>query len=247
MQAAAQKNEHEILQTTVSQIASRFSNSPRAKTLRALTLEAIGRWSDAMDAYIAVIQEEPMAPIAYKRQVAVLKSQMKRPEAIALLNYYLSQYSDDHDAWAELCALCLDIGRFAHAVFAANELVLLDPANHAYHTLAGDVYMTCGGRTNLVRAREHYAASLNVRTHANLRALFGLWLACSRLMDNRLLSGEEAAKNEQLLAVAQKGIRAVYAKLRNEAPFESSSIGNAELVVIETDIVTGKRRAKNPA
>lgn len=242
--AAGEGGEYEVMDSTFAKIIARFPHSPRAFILLGRAHEVKGKFQEAMDTYIGVLKEEPMVPAAYKRQVAVLKSEEKLPAAVSMLNYYLSLYSDDTDAWAELCSLCLALGRFTHAVFAANELVVADPGNHAYQTLAGDVYMTCGGEDNLIRAREHYASSLMARKYGNLRALFGLFLACSRLLDNGVLSSEQdTRRNDRLLVVAQEGIRAVYGKLRNESG--SASVGSAALVVINANIVTGKQRPKH--
>lgn len=184
-----------------------------------------------------------MAPTAYKRQVAVLKSEMKTPEAVSMLNYYLSFYPNDADAWAELCALCLSLGRLSHALFAASELVVNDPRNHAYLTLTADVYMTCQGKENFLHAREYYAASLMARKYGNLRALYGLWLACSLLSDNELLDKEEEiSRNCKLLEKAKKGVMAIYDKLEKETKTVPSRA--PALMMINTNVVSGKTQTK---
>lgn len=238
--AAGELGEYEIMDSQFARIIARFPNSARSFVLLGRAHEVKSRWSEAMDTYISVIKEDQMVPAVYKRQVAVFKSEMKLPEAVSLLNYYLSLYSGDVDGWAELCALCLSLGRLSHALFAASELVMNDPGNHAFQTLAADVYMTCEGKENVIKAREHYACSLIARKYGNLRALYGMWLACSKLLDNGLLNEEEVAHNDRLLKSAKAGITAIYEKLHRErgTPF----VGSAALVVINLNIVTGKDR-----
>lgn len=238
---AGELGEYEIMDSLFARIMARFPRSVRSFVLLGRAHEAKSRWGDAMESYIEVIKEEPMAPVVYKRQIAVFKSEMKLPQAVSLLNHYLSLYPGDTDGWAELCAMCLSLGRLSHAVFAASELVISDPRNHAYQTLAGDVYMTSGGKDNLILARQHYACSLKARTAGNLRALFGLWLACSNLLDNGLLSKEEEdSRNSRLLAVAQSGLQAVYGKQKNDA--NTNFVAATALAVVKTDIVTGAER-----
>lgn len=244
--AASELGEYEIMDSLFARIIARFPHSARSFVLLGGAHEAKSRWSEAMDTYITVIKEDQMVPAVYKRQVAVLKSEMKLPEAVSLLNYYISLYSGDVDGWAELCSLCLSLGRLSHALFAASELVMNDPGNHAFQTLAADVYMTCGGKENVIKAREHYACSLIARKQGNLRALYGMWLACSKLLDNGLLKNEdEITRNDKLLGTAKAGIAAVYGKLHREGG--TSSVGSAALVVINSNIVTGRDRYRGKA
>lgn len=241
--AATELGEFEIMQSFSKRILDRFPQSVRASVLLGCTQEARSLWKAAADTYIGVIKEQPMAPTAYKRQVAVLKSEMKIPEAVSMLNYYLSFYPNDMDAWAELCALCLSLGRYSHALFATSELVVNDPGNHAYLTLTADVYMTCRGKENVLHAREYYAASLIARKYGNLRALYGLWLACSLLADNNLLDKDEkVSHNNKLLEKARRGIAAIYDKLEKEV--KTVPTRAPALAMINTNVVTGKLQTK---
>lgn len=210
IQAAAHLGEHEIANSYVKKTMDRFPKSIRSFVLLGISQESRGLFREAMTKYIDVISKQPMAPPVYKRQVAVFKSEMKIAEATALLNQYLSFYGDDFSAWAELCALCLQLGRFSQALFSANELVLIEPNNFAAHITVADVYITCGGHQNLLQARFHYSSSLNARPKANLRALYGLQHVCSLLSIEPSASEEERDRNERLLALAKNGILDCY-------------------------------------
>lgn len=221
----------------VRRILNRFPNSSRAKLLQAIGHEAHCKWVDAAHAYIRIIHADPLFQPAYKRQVALFKSQLKLPEAAALLHDYLDKFTTDFDAWAELCALDLQLGRFAHAIYAANELLLLDPHNHAAHIVVADVYATLGGVQNLCLARKHYAASLSMRAAPNLRALYALWLVCATLLDGRLLKDDRQLQiTLRLFRVARKGITAVYRNpnAQSGAVFVANTLGMS--------VFTGEKR-----
>lgn len=215
--AASECGAVDLANNLLQQLTQKFPKSSRRVSLAGIVLEAQAYYDRAMRLYMEFIDSEPLSSSLYKRQVAILKAQLKWNEAIALLNYYLSLYSQDTQAWAELCAICLRLGRMSHAIFAATELVMNDPRNHAYHTLLADVYFTSGGHHNINMARRHYTASVNLRQRGNLRALFGLWL-CSTLHSN---PSDTAAKTSdssvsvsiQMRDHTRNAINAVYSSI----------------------------------
>lgn len=207
-----------VARSLVQQISKRFPDSPRRITLAGILFEAQAMYDHAMRLYMGFIDKSPVSPSVYKRQVAVLKAQLKWSESIALTNYYLSIYSQDTQAWAELCALCLRAGRLSHALFAASELVMNDPRNHAYHTLLADIYFTTGGHDNLNAARVHYTASINLRRRANLRALCGVWLCSTLLLSNSNRTQVKQAESEENVFEhardhARNAVDAIYASI----------------------------------
>lgn len=219
--AAAELGAWDVLRVACGAITARFApgRSSRSALTHGLRREARGNWDSAMRTYIEILADDPTCVRAYARQVAVLKATRKLPEAIAQLNHYLSYYSTDAAAWSELCALCLVATRTAHALYAANELVLCDPNNHAAHTLVADVLMTSGTPMDMLQARKHYAASLSARRRGNLRALYGLWYAATALENTSAPSKDERAKNTSVLQWARSAINAEYEKLPNAASY----------------------------
>lgn len=210
--AAADRGKWDFLRDLLWEICRKFPKSCRRDMLNARIAEAKCRWDDALSMYTKVVESNPLRCIAYKRQIAVLKSQFRTQEAIALLNYYLSIFSRDVEAWAELCALCLSRGRLEHALFAANEVVIHSPLDHAAHTLVADVYMTIGGADNVLNARRHYGTSLHCKQKKNLRALYGMWLASATLSKS---SGWQPRS-------VDTGYRAASAQSNNQARTENS-------------------------
>lgn len=215
--AAAECGYFDLLTATCKKIVGRFLphlKSSRARLTHGLRREGLNLWNDAMKSYIDILVDDPMCHRAYKRQIAVFKSQRRIPEAIAQLNHYLSYFSTDADAWSELAALCLESNRSAHALYAANELIVCDPNNHAAHTMTADIYLSSGAPTDVVQARKHYAASLSARPDDNLRALYGLWYAANIVSGLSFAqSKEEKELNAKLLSWACKKIEKIYTDL----------------------------------
>lgn len=216
--AASECGALDVAKSMLRHITRRFPDSARRVTLAGIVLEAQAMYDQAMHLYMSIIDKSPLCPTMYKRQITVLKAQLKWNESIALTNYYLSMYCQDTQAWTELCGLCLRLGRLSHALFAASELVMNDPGNHAYHTLLADVYFTAGGHHNLSMASTHYTASINLRRRANLRALCGVWL-CSMLLlrasETKQIKNVDLDENvcEQARDHARSGVDAIYASV----------------------------------
>lgn len=234
--AAAQLGDFDKADALLTSIKDKFALCSRTSILCGIMEEAKGCLKPAMDIYIKTINEHPMATMAYKRQVAVLKSELKYPEAISMINYYLSMFPTDVDAWAELCSLTLLLGRYSHALFAANELIVNDPGNYAYHILTADIYMTVGGHENLLQARKFYSSSLIERKHGNLRALYGLWLANFKLsMENTQnhASKDDLANNIQ--AFTASAVDKVYESVqKTSGPTPSRSVASRALRFAES-------------
>jgi ER membrane protein complex subunit 2 len=178
---AADMGRWDIYDRIVEEIGKMFPGSCRLQVLQGLAAEARCEWNNALHIYMNIVEKDATRADARKRQIAVLRSQKKVPEAIALLKHYLESFSTDQEAWAELCAMCLGCGRFSHALFAANEVLIAQPNSYTSHILVADVLMTIGGDENLLAARRHYAASIARKRKGNARALYGLWLAALEL------------------------------------------------------------------
>lgn len=77
-----------------------------------MRLEAREKWERAATCYVELIERDATNVLAYKRQVAVMKSQGLVPEAVACLNQYLQFYPVDSFAWAELCDLYVSMHNY---------------------------------------------------------------------------------------------------------------------------------------
>jgi hypothetical protein len=63
-----------------------------------------------------------------------------------------------------------------------EEIILLAPMNPIFQTRLAEIYYSCGGAQNFLKARKHYATSLNIHNaEYNTRALYGLLATCKVL------------------------------------------------------------------
>jgi tetratricopeptide (TPR) repeat protein len=79
--------------------------SPRVGKLWGMTLEAQGRFEEALKLYDELLQNDPINASIIKRKIAMLKSQHRLPEAITQLVAYVDIFMTDTEAWIELCEL----------------------------------------------------------------------------------------------------------------------------------------------
>lgn len=209
--AASECGDFQTVERLLRYLCNQFPSSPRCEVLHGLLLESQGKRMDAMGKYMNVVEKQPLSPNAYKRQIAIMKSECKWSEAIALVNFYLSIYTQDMEAWSELCALSLRLGRLSHALFAASELVMNDEGNYTYHLLLADVYMTCKPTTHFIKmAQSHYTKSATLRKRGNLRALYGIWLTCTALFNRVNSNDDESSHLLQIQNHTVSAIQAVY-------------------------------------
>lgn len=149
-------------------------DSLRVQRLRAMGLEAAGDYEQAEEMYQDLLEKDPTSIATLKRQVCVAHGRGELGRAIALLSRYLATFAADEHAWLHLSELQLQAQSLEGASFALEELLLLSPENHTYHTKYADVQLSLG---RVPTARQHYAQSLELKPANNLRALYGL-VAC---------------------------------------------------------------------
>ncbi|TYZ58052.1 hypothetical protein PybrP1_012705, partial [[Pythium] brassicae (nom. inval.)] len=137
--------------------------------------EQRGDYAQAEALYEDVLQENSANALVSKRRIAVLKAQKKTQEVILALNEFLRSYQTDQAA----VQTYLSIGAYRYGAFCYEELVLLNPMDAIFHSRLADIYTTLGGLDNLLMARKHYAHSLGINKHMNVRAYVGL-LACTK-------------------------------------------------------------------
>eukprot|EP00181_Compsopogon_caeruleus_P003346 CAMPEP_0184689540 /NCGR_PEP_ID=MMETSP0312-20130426/30711_1 /TAXON_ID=31354 /ORGANISM="Compsopogon coeruleus, Strain SAG 36.94" /LENGTH=288 /DNA_ID=CAMNT_0027146901 /DNA_START=72 /DNA_END=938 /DNA_ORIENTATION=+ len=177
-----------------------------------MRLEAKALWDRAAMYYVQLQDEHRGTNVrAYKRQVAVMKSQGLIPEALACVNDYLKFYPTDLAAWMEAMDLYISTQCYNKAFFCSCEHTLLAPTNWVGFCRAGDILYTMkGGKSELMRARHYYAKCILLSPDRNLRGLFGMWLTCIALKPLLKESKEALEENEQLRAWASRGIRFIY-------------------------------------
>ena len=138
--------------------------------------------------------------LAMKRKVCVFKAQGKMKSAIRELTGLLQTFQTDVESWKELVTLYMASGDMKKALYCQEEVVLGDPHNYQNHNRYADLLYTLGGEANLRNARRHFAQSLELSSDNNLRATYGLLLACysiSSLGTSKQASGSSRGKTKK--------------------------------------------------
>jgi tetratricopeptide (TPR) repeat protein len=159
-------------------LMSEFPESLRVMKHRALLLEALERYDDALDVLESIIKKDETNPAPRKRKVAILKAKGQIGDAIKELCDYLKKFMSDQEAWHELCNLYLMEGDYNKASFCMEEVLLHNPYSHLIHQRLGDIRYTMGGIDNIETAKSYYAQAIKLNGN-NLRALYGLYLVNS--------------------------------------------------------------------
>eukprot|EP00567_Pseudictyota_dubia_P010744 CAMPEP_0197455774 /NCGR_PEP_ID=MMETSP1175-20131217/41594_1 /TAXON_ID=1003142 /ORGANISM="Triceratium dubium, Strain CCMP147" /LENGTH=318 /DNA_ID=CAMNT_0042989715 /DNA_START=38 /DNA_END=994 /DNA_ORIENTATION=+ len=173
------------------------SDSARVRWLLGRCLESSGDLAGADEVYDGLLKDNPSNGMALKRKYAILRSQPgKEVESREALNKYLELNSGDAAGWAELGALCHDMGDYRSATYAYEEVVLASPLNSAAHCKLGELYATVGGRNNLKLARKHLAQSLELDP-SNVRAMFSLVAAAGEYLQECSKAGKSKREAEE--------------------------------------------------
>lgn len=184
----------DIAQECLHSLNHQFPGSLRVTKLRAMELEALERYEDALKLYDSILQHDESNSVIYKRKVAVLKAQNKIPEAIKELADYLKKFMSDHEAWMELADLYLAEQDYNKAAFCVEELILFNPHNHLYHQRYAEIQYTIGGFENMELARAYFAQSIKLNPR-NIRSLYGFFLSASNIAGSPKCSALKKKEN----------------------------------------------------
>ncbi|XP_042204713.1 ER membrane protein complex subunit 2-like [Homarus americanus] len=206
----------DVAEPSLVSLSEQFTGSLRVRKLKAMRLEALERFDEAIDVYDSIIRLDETNSTARKRKVAVLRGQGRIADAIKELTEYLKIFMSDGEAWQELCDLYLKEGDYAKAAFCMEELILTNPHNHLFYTRYAEIKYTQGNLDNMEIARSYFcqAAKLNP---GNVRALYGLFLSCTQVSSSSKCSAQKKKETQQLAAWALKEIADRYSKCRTKA------------------------------
>lgn len=147
--AAFDANRIEVAEACIRILAKEFPGSLRVQKFKAMRLEALELYDEAVDALDAIIQLDETNAAPRKRKIAILKARGKIPDAIKELCSYLKKFMSDQEAWHELCNLYLSEYDYAKAAFCMEELLLHNPHSHLIHQRLAEI------RYTMVRSRWH--------------------------------------------------------------------------------------------
>lgn len=188
-----------------------FPSSLRVLKLKAMSLEAMEKYDDALIMYDRIIREDETNSTARKRKVAVYRAQGRIADAIKELCTYVNKFMSDNEAWLELCDLYLKEGEFSKASFCMEELIMSNPHNHLYITRYAEIKYTQGGQENLEIARSYFSQSVKLNPNS-LRALYGLFLCCTTVASSPKCSAQKKKEMQRLAEVTMKTIEERYSR-----------------------------------
>lgn len=208
--AALDCNRIEIAEKCIKLLADEFPGSLRVQKYKAMKLEALELYDEAIDVLNGIISTDETNAAPRKRKIAILKAKGKPTEAIKELCEYLKHFMSDKEAWQELCNLYMAEGEYAKAAFCMEELILHNPHTHLYHQRLAEIRYTMGGSDNIEVAKSYYSQAIKLNPN-NMRALYGLML-CNNQITN---SKSSVNKRKEARKIAESIFNIIQSKYEN--------------------------------
>ncbi|KAI0397269.1 tetratricopeptide [Xylariaceae sp. FL0594] len=174
----------------LTRLADRFGNdNERVMALKGLFKEATASDTAALDGvlkeYEQILQANPVnMPIA-KRRAALLRSLGRVTDAVNALISLLDMSPTDAEAWAELADLYLAQGLYPQAIFAQEEVLVLQPNAWNIHARLGEMLLMAAKTSEtpkrLTEALKRFSRSIELCDNY-LRGYYGLKLAAQQLL-----------------------------------------------------------------
>ncbi|KAI1214926.1 tetratricopeptide [Annulohypoxylon truncatum] len=176
----------------LGRLVNRFGDdNERIMALKGILKEADADDSASLDAvlkeYDQILQDNPTNIPILKRRVALLRSTGRISKAVGALISLLDISPTDAEAWAELSDLYFSQGLYSQAIFALEEVLVLQPnAWNMYARLGEILYIaskSSGNTGQLVEALKRFSRSIEL-CDGYLRGYYGLKLTTKQLLSN---------------------------------------------------------------
>lgn len=142
--AALSAGDLETAEEQLLGLLKKFPDSIRVKRLIAMTKEAEGKYTEALEMYGALLTQNPANILVMKRKVCVYKAKGDQNSVITELNAILKLFPSEASSWLELGEIYLSMCSFDKAVHCFEELVLLDPNSFAHQLKLAEAYYSLG-------------------------------------------------------------------------------------------------------
>ncbi|XP_013100373.1 ER membrane protein complex subunit 2 [Stomoxys calcitrans] len=233
--AALDTSRFDVAGRCIKELSVEFPGSMRVMKFKAMRLEAMERYTEAVEVLDAIIAKDETNAAPRKRKIAILKAKGRRIDAIKELNEYLKKFMIDQEAWQELCNLYLAEGDYSKAAFCMEEVLLHNPHSHLIHQRLADIRYTMGGAENIDAARTYYSQALKLNPN-NLRALYGIYLCCSSIANSRALG----SKRKEAYKMAQWSLEQA-----NKLTSQVSKIENNDKIIASLESAFGHLEIKS--
>ncbi|KAI0430835.1 tetratricopeptide [Xylaria sp. FL1042] len=186
----------------LGRLVNRFGNdNERIMALKGLLKEATASDNAALESvlqeYDQILQENPPNLPVAKRRAALLRSMGRTSSAVNALNSLLDMSPTDAEAWAELADLYLSQGLYSQAIFAQEEVLVLQPNAWNIHARLGEMLLmaakTSDAPKRLTEALKRFCRSIELCDNY-LRGYFGLKLTVQQLLSD---SSSKASKQSE--------------------------------------------------
>ncbi|KAI1498569.1 tetratricopeptide [Biscogniauxia marginata] len=174
----------------LSRLVNRFGDdNERIMALKGLLKEAVADDNATLDAilkeYEQILQENPTnLPIA-KRRAALLRSMGRIADSVTALVSLLDASPTDAEAWAELADVYFAQGLYSQAIFALEEVLVLQPNAWNIHARLGEMLLTAAKTSDtprqLAEALKRFCRSIELCDNY-LRGYYGLKLIAKQLL-----------------------------------------------------------------
>ncbi|KAI0157456.1 tetratricopeptide [Xylariaceae sp. FL1272] len=173
----------------LGRLANRFGDeNERVMALKGLLKEATANDKSTLDMvlqeYEDILHDHPSNLPIVKRRAALLRSMGRIPEAVNTLNSLLDVSPTDAEAWAELADVYLSQGLYPQAIFAQEEVLVLQPNAWNIHARLGEMLLMASktdGPKRLAEAVKRFCRSIELCDNY-LRGYYGLKLATQQLL-----------------------------------------------------------------
>ncbi|KAI1429446.1 tetratricopeptide [Xylaria sp. FL1777] len=189
----------------LGRLVNRFGNdNERVMALKGLLKEATAADNAALDLvlqeYDQILQENPPnLPIA-KRRASLLRSLGRTSAAVNALNSLLDMSPTDAEAWAELADLYLTQGLYSQAIYAQEEVLVLQPNAWNIHARLGEMLLmaakTSDAPKRLTEALKRFCRSIELCDNY-LRGYYGLKLTIQQLLSDASLKASKSSEPEE--------------------------------------------------
>ncbi|KAI1284548.1 tetratricopeptide [Xylaria sp. FL0933] len=189
----------------LGRLVNRFGNdNERIMALKGLLKEATATDNAALESvlqeYDQILQENPPNLPVAKRRAALLRSMGRTSSAVNALNSLLDMSPTDAEAWAELADLYLSQGLYSQAIFAQEEVLVLQPNAWNIHARLGEMLLmaakTSDAPKRLTEALKRFCRSIELCDNY-LRGYYGLKLTVQQLLSDSSLKASKQSEPEE--------------------------------------------------
>ncbi|KAI5924749.1 tetratricopeptide [Camillea tinctor] len=189
----------------LGRLVNRFGDdNERIMALKGLLKEANAGDDNAtldviLKEYDQILQENPTNLPISKRRIALLRSRGQIADSVTALISLLDASPTDAEAWSELADMYFSQGLYSQAIFALEEVLVLQPNAWNIHARLGEMLFTAAKTSDtskqLAEALKRFCRSIELCDNY-LRGYYGLKLIAKQLLNEPQKATKQAESGE---------------------------------------------------